>query len=193
MKTLIATAALLGGLVLVSGTANAQSAFQCQQYAQNAAEQQYPTGGGALSGGIGGGILGGIIAGATGNNVGKGVGIGAGAGLVVGSVAWQNAKRQFYDQEYARCLGGGGTQVYAPAPPVYGPPPSYPTGGFNGVIIGASAVNVRNGPGTAYPVIGQVFNQQGVSVAGCGGGWCQIYLGGGVGFVSQTYVRPTAG
>jgi uncharacterized protein YgiM (DUF1202 family) len=192
MKTLLATAALLGGLVLVSGAANAQTAFQCQQYAQNAAEQQYPTGGGALSGGVGGGILGGIIAGATGGNVGQGVGIGAGAGLVVGSVAWQNSKKQFYDQEYARCLGGA-TPVYAPAPPVYGPPPSYPAGGFNGVIIGASAVNVRNGPGTAYPVIGQVFNQQAVSVAGCGGGWCQIYLGGSVGFVSQTYVRATAG
>ena len=68
-----------------------------------------------------------------------------------------------------------------------------PSGPFNAVIGGASAVNVRNGPGTNYPVIGQVFQNQGVSVAGCGGGWCQIYLSNGVGFVSQSYIHPVAG
>jgi len=197
MKTLFASAAILGGLAVAgAGAANAATPAQCEGQAQAYAEQQYPTGGGAVSGAVGGAILGGIIAGATGNKVGNGVGIGAGAGLVVGSLAWQNAKKQAHDTYFANCLGGGGgvqvQPVYAPPPPVYGPPP--PTSGpFNGVISGASSVNVRNGPGTNYPVIGQVYAQQGVSVASCGGGWCQIYLSTGIGFVSQNYVYPIPG
>jgi uncharacterized protein YgiM (DUF1202 family) len=187
MKTLLASAAVVGAL-LVAGTANAQNAAQCQQYATNYAEQQYPTGGGAVGGALFGGILGAGIAAATGNNVGGGVGVGAASGLVVGSVAWQNAKRQAYERAYTQCITGT-TQAFAPAPPVYAPA-IYPTGAFNGVIVGASAVNVRSGPGTNYPVLGQVVANQGISVATCGGGWCQIYFGPGAAFVSQTYVRP---
>jgi hypothetical protein len=190
MKTLLATAALFGGLAIATaGPASAATPAQCEAGAQQYAEQQYPTGGGAVAGAIGGGILGGLVAGATGNKVGNGVGVGAAAGLVVGSVSWQNAKRNAHDSYFANCLGGA-QPVYAPAP-VYGPPPSYPTSGpFNAVINGASSVNVRSGPGTNYPVIGQAYAQQGVSVAGCGGGWCQIYLATGIGFVSQSYVYP---
>jgi uncharacterized protein YgiM (DUF1202 family) len=193
MKTLLASAAIFGGMAIAAGTASAATPGQCEAAAQQYAEAQYPTGGGAVSGAVGGAILGGLIAGATGNKVGNGVGVGAGAGLVVGSLAWQNAKKQAHDSYFANCLGGA-QPVYAPAPPVYGPPPSYPTSGpFNAVINGASSVNVRNGPGTNYPVVGQVYAQQGVSVAGCGGGWCQIYLSTGIGFVSQTYVYPIPG
>ena len=47
--------------------------------------------------------------------------------------------------------------------------------------------------GTNYAVIGQLYQQQPISVAGCGGGWCQIYLQGGRGFVSQSYVYPVSG
>ena len=194
MKTLLASAAIFGGLAIAAaGTASAATPYDCEIYAQNYAEQQYPTGGGAVTGAVGGGILGGLIAGATGNKVGNGVGVGVAAGLVVGSVAWQNAKRNAHDLAYSQCIGGAKPVVATP-PPVYGPPPVYPTSGpFNAVINGASSVNVRNGPGTNYAVIGQVYSQQGVSVAGCGGGWCQIYLSTGVGFVSQTYVYPIPG
>jgi uncharacterized protein YgiM (DUF1202 family) len=195
MKTLFATVALVGGLVMLAGTASAQTAFQCQQYAQNYAEQQYPQGGGAVAGAIGGGILGGIIAGATGNNVGGGVGIGAAGGLVVGSVAWQNAKKQAYDQAYAQCLGQG-QPVYAPAPPVY-----QPVGPFNGVIYNTSSLNVRQGPGTGYGVVGTLTPGVVFGVSGCQGGWCnvsfQVYGPYGAqnvsGWASQTYIRPVSG
>src|SRR5947209_3675048 len=91
MKTLLATAALFGGLAIATaGPASAATPAQCEAAAQQYAEQQYPTGGGAVAGAIGGGILGGLVAGATGNKVGNGVGVGAAAGLVVGSVSWQN-------------------------------------------------------------------------------------------------------
>jgi uncharacterized protein YgiM (DUF1202 family) len=87
------------------------------------------------------------------------------------------------------------TPVVAAPPPVYSAPPPPPSSGpFNGVISGASSVNVRNGPGTQYAVIGQMFANQSVSVASCGGGWCQIYLaGGGAGFVAQSYIYPIPG
>ena len=192
MKTLLATAVVLGGFaVTAAGQANAATAYDCQVYAQNVSEQQYPTGGGAVGGGIAGGIIGGLVAGATGGKVGNGVAIGAGAGLVVGSVAWQNAKKQAYDNAYAGCISQNTQPVVAAPPPVYSPPPS--SGPFNGVISGASAVNVRNGPGTNYAVIGQMYAQQSVSVASCGGGWCQVYLTNGSGFVAQSYIYPIPG
>jgi hypothetical protein len=190
MKTLLASAALLGGLTLLSGTASAATPYECQLYAQQVAEQQYPTGGGAVGGGVFGGILGAGIAAATGGNVGSGAAIGAGAGLVVGSSAWQAEKRRAHDLAYSQCISGA-TPVYATPPPAYAPPPPvYPTGGFNGIIFGASSVNVRSGPGTMYGVIGQAYANQGVSVIDCVVGWCRIYLGAGVGYVSQMYVRP---
>src|SRR5688572_7760609 len=143
MKTLLATAALLGGVSLLSGTASAATPYECQVYAQQYAEQQYPTGGGALGGGVFGGILGAGIAAATGNKPGTGAAIGATAGLVVGSSAWQAEKKRAHDLAYSQCISNV-TPVYATPPPVYAPGPSvYPTGGFNGIIWGANVVNVR--------------------------------------------------
>ena len=148
MKTMHATAALLGGLVIAAaGSANAATPYECEMYAQNAAEQQYPYGGGAVTGGVFGALIGAGIAGATGGNVGTGAGVGAGAGLIVGSAGWQQKKKQAHDLAYAQCIGSG-QPVYAPGPPVYTPGPIYPSGAFNAVISGASTVNVRTGPGT---------------------------------------------
>ncbi len=183
---LVATAAVLSGLTLAAGSASAATPYECESYAQQVAEQQYPTGGGAIGGGLVGGFLGAGIAAATGGNVGVGAGIGAGAGLVVGSSAWQAKKKQAHDLAYSQCIGN---VVYAPAP-VYAPPPVYPVGGFNGVIYGASVVNIRSGPGTNYPALGQLYANQGVSVSGCGGGWCTIVLGNGYGYVAQSLIRP---
>jgi hypothetical protein len=189
MKSIRATAVALGGLVIMAaGSANAATPYECEQYAQSVAEQQYPTGGGVVAGGVVGALLGAGIAGATGGNVGTGAAIGAGGGLVVGSSAWQAKKKQAHDLAYAQCMGPG-TPVYAPGAPVYGPPPPvYPVGPFNGVISGASAVNVRQGPGTQYAIIGSVVQGQNVGIQGCGGGWCA--LAGGYGYVSQSYVYP---
>ena len=72
MKTLLASAAIFGGMAIAAGAANAATPGQCEAAAQQYAEAQYPTGGGAVSGAVGGAILGGLIAGATGNKVGNG-------------------------------------------------------------------------------------------------------------------------
>jgi uncharacterized protein YgiM (DUF1202 family) len=187
MKTMRASAALLGGLMIAAAAGSAQAAtpYECEMYAQSVAEQQYPTGAGAVTGGLFGGLIGAGIAGATGGNVGTGAGVGAGVGLVVGSSAWRAKKEEARRLAYAQCIGG--TPVYAPGPPVYAPP-VLPTGPFNAVISGASAVNVRQGPGTNFAIVGQVVQGQMVGIAGCGGGWCQ--LAGGYGYVSQSYVYP---
>jgi uncharacterized protein YraI len=198
MKTLFASAAIFGGLAIAAaGAANAATAAQCEAQAQQYAEQQYPTGGGAVSGAVGGAILGGLIAGATGKNVGSGVGIGAGAGLVVGSVAWQNAKKQAHDTYFNNCISQGVQPVYAPPPPPYSPPPTYfPAGSFNAILANTSSLNVRQGPGTGYAIIGQLsasppgYPPQVFGVLGCNGGWCQLTSGG---WVSQGYLQPVSG
>jgi hypothetical protein len=214
MKTILTTGAFVGALMATAaGTATAATPYECDVYATNYAEQQYPTGGGAFAGGVGGGILGGIIAGATGGKVGNGVAIGATAGLVVGSVAWQNQKRQAHDSVYAQCLNSNqrtyalapqpyyGEPGYAPQPyytqpyygePVYAPQPSYvPYAPFAAVVVGVPAISLRTGPGPRYGSLGQVYAQQAISIASCDGTWCQVEMqNGGVGYIPQNYIRP---
>jgi uncharacterized protein YgiM (DUF1202 family) len=199
MRTLLATAVVFAGLVAsAAGSADAASAYQCQTYAANYAEQQYPTGGGAVAGGVGGAIVGGLIAGATGGKVGTGAAVGAGAGLVVGSVAWQQAKQRAYDAAYAQCLDSSGPQ---PVQPVYAPPPPVvlPPAPFNATVYNANSLNVRAGPGTNYAVIGSVAPPMVFQVLSLNGGWAYINYSPTpgyppqAGYVSQSYIYPTSG
>lgn len=57
-------------------------------------------------------------------------------------------------------------------------------------IVTASALNVRGGAGTNYPIIGKLKNNERVKLCkDCGNGWYEIYFGDHGGFVSKEYVR----
>jgi hypothetical protein len=185
MKTVLASAVLVGGLVM-AGTANAATPYECELYAQNVAEQQYPTGGGALVGGVVGGVGGGLLAGALGGKPGVGAGVGAVGGVAVGSAAYQANKKKAHDLAYASCLSSATPAAIGPVPVVFPPVP------FNATIKG-SALNVRGGPGTNYPVLWQLTAGMVFVVNGCNVGWCVMNQNGAVGYVSQSYVFPLAG
>ena len=53
--------------------------------------------------------------------------------------------------------------------------------------VATGTVNVRNGPGTSYSVIGSLSRGEVVDVGGCRSGWC--YLTDEEGFVSSAYLR----
>lgn len=58
-------------------------------------------------------------------------------------------------------------------------------------LAGATALttlNLRSGPGTAYPVIGVLRPGDGVAVAGCRPGWCFIQSRHGEGWASAGYL-----
>lgn len=125
MKTaLIGLVAVAGTLALSAGSANAQSSWQCRQYAQQYASQYGNPGASAVGGAVIGGLLGAGIAGATGNNVGTGAAVGAGVGLLGGAANSGYTYNQAYNAAYWDCMNGGG-----PGPqPVFGPGPSYAPG-----------------------------------------------------------------
>ena len=56
-----------------------------------------------------------------------------------------------------------------------------------------SNVNVRSGPGTQYPVVGNLQSGETVDVAGCTGSWCQVSFSGGTGYASQNYLAMAGG
>ncbi|MEO5807294.1 SH3 domain-containing protein [Devosia sp.] len=51
-----------------------------------------------------------------------------------------------------------------------------------------SNVNVRNGPGTQYGVVGVLPAGQMVDVSQCDSGWCYVSSNGGAGWVSATFL-----
>ena len=55
-------------------------------------------------------------------------------------------------------------------------------------VVNASALNVRNGAGTNYPVLGSLSRNQTVEIYSEAGEWYKIKYGTGVGYVSKTYV-----
>ena len=61
------------------------------------------------------------------------------------------------------------------------------------VLVRARALNVRNGPGTTYSVIGKLEMDQSAEVVGRNDGstWWQIRFGTGYGWVSGSYVTPS--
>ena len=179
MKTLFTTAALLGGILMFAGTANAASQWQCQQYAQNQADAYAPTGQGLVVGGLLGALGGGAIAGISGGHAETGALIGGVGGAVVGGAANQNKRQQIYNQAFYQCMNGGGGGFIAKPKPIYAP-------SFGGSATVASTANVRTGPGTNYGVIMQVYAGTEVSIGQCTPGWCAIGIPGGQGWVSRS-------
>jgi uncharacterized protein YraI len=57
----------------------------------------------------------------------------------------------------------------------------------------AADVNLRNGPGTGYGVIGVLPAGSTVNVVNCGGGWCRVATGAGTGYASSSYLDISGG
>jgi hypothetical protein len=75
----------------------------------------------------------------------------------------------------------------APPPDASAPPP--PGAGAPPPAIIGSNVNLRQGPGTTYPVITLLPAGSPVNVGGCKGGWCQISYQGQNGYI-MAVLRP---
>src|SRR5271169_1735384 len=52
--------------------------------------------------------------------------------------------------------------------------------------LATNNVNMRQGPGTNYPVILTIPGGSNVDVAGCQGQWCQVGFGGQMGYAVAT-------
>jgi hypothetical protein len=103
--------------------------------------------------------------------------------------------------EYYEAIGGasirtGWLQVPGGVPPATTPPtsqcPTQPSG-LEGVVINASVLNVRSGPGTQFPVIGRLTSCQRVPLTGFrnqDGSWVMIWLSPGVsGWVNSSFMQ----
>lgn len=53
----------------------------------------------------------------------------------------------------------------------------------------SASVNIRSGPGASYARLATLPAGATVNAGSCSGGWCRIYNGSRVGFVSARYVR----
>ena len=178
MKTLFTSAAVVAGTLLAfAGSAQAASSWQCQQYARQQAEAYAPTGQGLVTGGLLGALGGAGIAGIAGGNAGTGAIVGGVGGALVGGATNQNKRQQIYNNAYYSCMNGGGYAQPAPVvqQPVGGPPPV-------GQASVYQNVNVRNGPGTQYQVIGVLPAGSVVGVNSCTASWCSINVAGGSGW-----------
>ncbi len=120
MKILISALAVVGAIIVGTGSASAQVDPYCDQYARDYARQHAGGAaiGGAVVGGVGGALLGNIIGGK--NGMLPGAAVGAVGGGVVGGAAW---KRQ-YNAAYVQCMSSRPPVRVAPPPqPVYYLPP----------------------------------------------------------------------
>ena len=68
------------------------------------------------------------------------------------------------------------------------------TGADAQTSVTTTALNLRTGPATAYPVIATVPPRQAVTVFGCtaGPGWCDIGWAGYRGWLAAAYLGPVA-
>lgn len=62
--------------------------------------------------------------------------------------------------------------------------------GSHNVVVRASRLNVRQGPGKAYPVVTTLVEGQLTQVTGKIGEWFQVIVGGKTGFIHQEWVTP---
>ena len=61
-----------------------------------------------------------------------------------------------------------------------------------GIVTNCSALNVRSGPGTTYPIIGGISGGCAISIIGSENGWWKIKYNGGAGYVSGKYIDTSA-
>ena len=182
MKAWLSTAVLAGGLIAAaSSSASAATPYECEQQAQQYAESEFPTGGGAARGAAGGAVAGGVFAGLTGGRLGRGAFLGGAGGLVVGSALWQQRKQEAHDAFLTQCLQAS----FGPGPVTLPPAP------FSSTIT-VNALNVRAGAGTEYGVLWQITAGQVFEVLSCASGWCWISQNGANGYVSASYLYPLA-
>ncbi len=68
------------------------------------------------------------------------------------------------------------------------------TGANAQTSVTTTALNLRTGPATAYPIIATVPARQAVTVFGCtaGPGWCDIRWAGYRGWLAAAYLGPVA-
>jgi len=66
---------------------------------------------------------------------------------------------------------------------------SFQAGNHN-VVVRASRLNVRQGPGTTYPVVTTLVQDQLTQVTGKIGEWFQVRVSGKTGFIHQEWVTP---
>lgn len=55
--------------------------------------------------------------------------------------------------------------------------------------VATTNVNVRQGPGTSYPVVDVLRQGEGVSIVRCSSGWCLVELRRERGWVSRSFLR----
>lgn len=71
-----------------------------------------------------------------------------------------------------------------------GPPPPPQAGGPPPPATVNTNVNLRQGPGTNYPIVMTIPAGAPVAVAGCSGSWCQVDFQGRSGFIIATSLGP---
>lgn len=62
------------------------------------------------------------------------------------------------------------------------------TGGIAAAAEATTALHVRSGPSTGYPVVDTLYAGETVNVEQCSGGWCQITHSGPDGWASASYL-----
>jgi murein DD-endopeptidase MepM/ murein hydrolase activator NlpD len=80
--------------------------------------------------------------------------------------------------------------AYADLAPLEGPPPPAPLKAYR---IAASSLNVRSGPGTAYPILGTAALGQTYASTEQSGGWARIWFAGNTGWCSGAYLTEVHG
>ncbi len=82
----------------------------------------------------------------------------------------------------------------APAPPTVSPPPPSPaTSVHTGLLVTASALNVRSGPSTGHAKIGSILEGQKYVALAKEGAWYKIWFAGGIGWCHGAYVTELSG
>lgn len=177
MKAFVTTIAVAMGVALPAGNAAmAASPAYCSQQAQQYVDTYTHPAGSALLGCGAGALLGQVLT----NGKGAAVIGGCAAGGATGLVLSDAKRKELYNQAYNNCMYAGNNPP--PAQPVMaGPPPS-------GVAVVTNDLNVRQGPGTDFAVLGVLPRYSTVSVTKCQPGWCEISTSGGLGWSSSQYL-----
>lgn len=80
--------------------------------------------------------------------------------------------------------------TYAGLTPLEGPPPPSPLKAYR---IATSTLNVRSGPGTAYPILGTAASGQTYVSPEQSNGWARIWFAGNTGWCSGAYLTQVNG